>query len=76
MMSKIKATAVVVSTWWHWLRTYNMITQPENFVRGRGGGSNFDNVVLVDDGGEDPNTTKAGHHWPASETPLNWRFAD
>ena len=47
----------------------------KNFVRGRGG-SNFDNVFLVDDGKEDPNTTKAGHHWPASETPLNWRFAD
>ena len=43
---------------------------------GGGGGSNFDNVFLVDDGREDPNTTKAGHHWPASETPLNWRFAD
>ena len=55
-----------------------MTTQPENFVRGRGGGggSNFDNVFLVDDGKEDPNTTKAGHYWTASETPLNWRFAD
>ena len=37
-------------------------------------GSNFDNVFFVvddDKGREDPKTTKAGHHWPASETPLN-----
>ena len=35
-------------------------------------GSNFDNVFyLVDEEGEDPNTLKVGHHWPASETPLN-----
>ena len=46
------------------------------FSPGEEEGSNFDNVFLVDDGKEDPNTTKAGHHWPASETPLNWRFAD
>ena len=37
MMSKIKATAAVVSTWWPW--------RPG----GGGWGSNFDNVFLVDD---------------------------
>ena len=75
-MSKInfKATAfrsraVVVSTWWtaheSGLRTYNMITKLHSqkvlFVRwGGGGGSNFDNVFLVDDGREDPNTIISG----------------
>ena len=28
-------------------------------------------VVLVDEGREDPNTTKAGRHRPASETPFD-----
>ena len=28
-------------------------------------------VVSVDEGGEDPNTTKAGRHRPASETPFH-----
>ena len=28
-------------------------------------------VVLVDDGREDPNTTKAGRHRPASKTPFD-----
>ena len=43
---------------------------------GGGGGPTLTTFFLVDDGKEDPNTTKMGHHWPASETPLNWRFAD
>ena len=30
---------------------------------------------LVDEGGEDKKTLKAGHHWPASKTPFKWRFA-
>ena len=38
-------------------------------------GSNYDNVFLVDEGREDPNTTISGHHWPASKTPFKWRFA-
>ena len=41
--------------------------------------SNFYNVLfvfLVDEGKEDPNTAKTGHHRPASETPLKWRLAD
>ena len=46
------------------------------FCPGEGGGPTLTTFFLVDDGKEDPNTTKAGHHWPASETPLNWRFAD
>ena len=46
MMSKIKATAVVVSTW--------------GGGGGGGGGGNFDNVFLVNDEREDPNTTKSG----------------
>ena len=29
------------------------------------------NAVLVDEGREDPNTTKAGHHRPANETPFD-----
>ena len=70
MMSKIKATAVVA------LASHIKHDYPaRKFCPGRGG-SNLDNVFLVDDGREDPNTTKAGHHWPASETPLNCRFAD
>ena len=24
---------------------------------------------------ESKNTTKGGHHWPASETPFEWGFA-
>ena len=42
-------------------------TDPESFVRGEGGGGvqlNFDNVflplILVDEGREEPNTTKIG----------------
>ena len=44
-------------------------------------GSKFDNVFficlfcLVDEGIDDPNITKMGHHRPASETPFKWRFA-
>ena len=30
------------------------------------------NAVLVDEGREDPNTTKAGHHRPTSETPIKY----
>ena len=30
---------------------------------------------LVDEGREDQNPLKAGHHRPASETKLKWRFA-
>ena len=32
-------------------------------------------VFLVDEGREDKNTTKSGHHRPSSETPLKLRFA-
>ena len=32
-------------------------------------------VFLVDEGKKDPNTTKAGQHWPASEAPFKWSFA-
>ena len=32
-------------------------------------------TFLVNEGREDPNTTKVGHHRPASETPFQWRFA-
>ena len=28
-------------------------------------------AVLVDEGREDPNITRAGRHWPASETPFD-----
>ena len=28
-------------------------------------------AVLVDKGREDPNITRAGRHWPASETPFD-----
>ena len=42
-------------------------------------GSNFDgfliSFLLVDDGREGTNTSIAGHHRPASETPFKWRFA-
>ena len=38
-------------------------------------GFNFDKVVfLVDEGGEDPNTTISGPSSAASETPFKWRF--
>ena len=30
---------------------------------------------LVDEGRENPNTTKSGYHRHASETPFKWRFA-
>ena len=49
---------------------------PSQKVLSEGGGPTLTTFFLLDDGREDPNTTKAGHHWPASETPLNWRFAD
>ena len=39
----------------------------------QGGGINFDNVILVDEGIQI--SLKAGHHRRASETPLQWRFA-
>ena len=38
-------------------------------------GSNYDNVLIVDEERDDPNTTKTGHYRPASKTPLKWRFA-
>ena len=47
-------------------------------------GSNFDVFFFVlavvffsvDEGRVNPNTTKRGHHWPASETPFKWRAND
>ena len=42
-------------------------------------GSKFDNIFLVDEGKEDPNTAINRHHRPASETPLlafRWRADD
>ena len=39
-------------------------------------GSNFDNFFFVVLGDEMIKIAlKAGHHWPASETPFKWRFA-
>ena len=38
-------------------------------------GSKFDNVFLADEAIEDPNTAIMGHHRPASQAPLKWRFA-
>ena len=60
-MSKIKATAVVVSTWWPlaWTSLIKNDYPARKFCPG-GGGSNFDNIFLVDDGREDPNTTISG----------------
>ena len=51
-------------------------TDPERFDRGGPTLTTFFVVVfLVDEGREDPNTTKVGHHRPASETSFKWRFA-
>ena len=33
-------------------------------------------VFVLSGGREDLNTTNGGHHWPASETPFKWCFAD
>ena len=38
-------------------------------------GSNFDNIFLVNEKKGMPKIPLAGHHRPASETPLKWRFA-
>ena len=43
---------------------------PESIVRGGGGGSNFDNVFLVDEG-RFQIQLYADHTWPASKEPLN-----
>ena len=44
-------------------------------------GSNSDNgpaltFLLVDEGREDQNPLKAGHHWPDSEMAFRWRADD
>ena len=69
-MSKNKASAfrtraVVVSTWWPWrikadFAHKTSLPSQKVLSRGGGGGSNFDNFFLVDDGREDPNTTISG----------------
>ena len=46
----------------------------ESYVRG-GPTLPFFSFFLVDEGREGQNTTYAGHHRPASETPFKWRFA-
>ena len=52
-----------------------LCTDPDSL--GVGGGSNFDfsfKLTRVETR-EDPNTTKSGHHRPASDPPYIWRFA-
>ena len=47
---------------------------PESSVRGGASLSKFCFLLLsfsVDEGSNDPITTKKGHHWPASETPFS-----
>ena len=44
---------------------------PESSIRG-GGVQLFFNLFFLDKGREDPNTTKSGHHQPASD----WRAGD
>ena len=47
---------------------------PESSVRGGASLSKFYFLLLsfsVDEGSNDPITTKKGHHWPASETPFS-----
>ena len=39
-------------------------------------GPTLDNLILVDEGIEDPNTTKSDQYHPASETQFKWRFSD
>ena len=45
----------------------SFMADPESFVRG---GPTLTTFVLVDRGREVPNTTKKGHHLPASELPF------
>ena len=68
-MSKNKASAfrtraVVVSTWWPWRIkadfAHKTSLPSQKVLSPGGGGSNFDNFFLVDDGREDPNTTISG----------------
>ena len=59
-MSKIKATAVVVSTWWPWhMKAHIKHDYPaRKFCPEGGGGGTLTTFFLVDDEREDPNTTK------------------
>ena len=75
MMSKIKATAVVVSTWWPWhMKAHIKHDYPaRKFCRGGGGGrgATLTAFFLVDDEKEDPNTTKSGPSLAAAKHHLN-----
>ena len=55
---------------------------PENFVRGEGGGFNSDNIfsvfccfVFVDEGRGDPNSTNSGPSSALQRNAIKWRFA-
>ena len=58
---------------------YHLCMRGSRLLKALSEASKFDNVFLVDEGKEDPNTAINRHHRPASETPLlafRWRADD
>ena len=54
---------------------FTICADQESVARGGPTLTTFFFFFFLDEGKDYPNS-KAGHHWPASETPFKWRFAD